>query len=107
MNTSSLSGGDPYPTSGRHLQRPAPPLRSPLVFAFQGSARAFGDCLLGQLLPVGGDGIFLDDGVVLVVQLENIRRYSHAHGVTLAPVTVDYDPHGILLERGIRLLSPP
>jgi hypothetical protein len=107
MNTSSLSGGDPHAASGRYPQRPAPRLRSPLIFAFQGSAGAFGDCLLGQLLSVGGDGIFLDDGVVLVVQLENIRRYSHAHGVTLAPVTVDYDPHGILLEKGIPLLSPP
>jgi hypothetical protein len=66
----------------------------------QRGARAFGYGLFGQLLLVGWNGIGLDDGVVLVVQVEDIRRDSQAHRVTFTPVTIHDDPHGNLLEPG-------
>jgi hypothetical protein len=59
---------------------------------------AFNDRLFGQLLLAGRNRIGLDDGVVLVVQVEDIRRDSQANRITFAPVTVHYHPHNTLLE---------
>jgi hypothetical protein len=72
-------------------------IRIPLVFANQCGAGAFDDRLLGQCLLVGGDLVDLHDGVVLVVEVEQVRCDSHAHGVPFATIAVNFNPHDTLL----------
>ena len=40
----------------------------------------------------------LDHGVVLVVEIKQVRGDSHAYGVTFAAITVDFHSHDNLLE---------
>src|SRR6476660_9754551 len=65
----------------------------PLVSADQGSSWALGDRLLRQVLLVGRHGVGLDHGVILVVEIEQVRGNSHAHGVALAAITVYFHSH--------------
>src|SRR5277367_5918829 len=78
----------------------------PLVFADQGSPWTFLDRLLGQRLLVGGNRVGLHHRIVLVIEVEDIRRDSQAHRVALTPVVVDYHPHDALLERGFQFGMP-
>ncbi len=77
-----------------------------LILTQQGRTRAFSDRLLGQSLLVGGNGIRLDDRIVVVVQVEDIRSNPQANGVAFAPVTVDYHSHGALLDLAQNLGQP-
>ena len=58
-----------------------------------------------------GTGSGLDHGVILVVEIEQVRGNSHAHGVALAAITVDFHSHrqtsspGFSLENTTRLIG--
>ncbi len=69
-----------------------------LFSARQRRARTVRDRLFGQVLILGRDGVGLHDDDVIVVELENIRRESHAYRVSLAPDSVHYHPHIALLD---------
>src|SRR6478672_3903960 len=68
-------------------------LRIPLVSAVQCGSRAFRNGLLRELLLVAGHGIELDDGVVLVVEIEQVRGDSQAYRVAFATVAIDFYSH--------------
>src|SRR6478736_2144979 len=68
-------------------------LRIPLVSAVQCGSRAFRNGLLRELLLVGGHGVELDDGIVLVVELEQVRGDSQAYRVAFATVAIDFYSH--------------
>src|SRR5215207_9990964 len=65
----------------------------PLVSADQGGPRAFGNRLLRHVLLVGRHRVRLDHGVILVVEIEEVRGNSHAHRVAFAAVTVYFHSH--------------
>ncbi len=62
------------------------------------AAQAVGDRLFDELLFIGWDRVGLHDSDGIVVELENIRRESHAYRVTLTPITVYKYPHNTLVE---------
>ncbi len=70
---------------------------SVLLTTRQRRTRAFRDGLLGQILLINRDRIGLDHGIVLVVQVEDIRCDSQAHRVAFTSVSVHDHPHGTLL----------
>src|SRR4051812_1044605 len=72
-------------------------LRIPLVPADQGSSGAFGDRLLRHFLLVGRHRVRLHHGVVLVVEIKQVRRNSDAHRVALTAVAVHFNSHPNLL----------
>lgn len=82
---------------------------SVLLTTRQRRTRAFRDGLLGQILLINRDRIGLDHGIVLVVQVEDIRCDSQAHRVAFTSVSVHDHPHGTLLTLTIprSLLVPP
>lgn len=61
---------------------------SVLLTTRQRRTRAFRDGLLGQILLINRDRIGLDHGIVLVVQVEDIRCDSQAHRVAFTSVSV-------------------
>jgi len=66
--------------------------------AAQGCARAFGDGLFGQGLLIGRHRVGLDYRVVVIVQIEQVRRYSHANRISFAAVSINFNPHDTLLK---------
>src|SRR5665647_3422840 len=69
------------------------------VAAGQCRAGALGDGLLGQLLLIGGNRVLRHDDVVVLIEFEQVRRNSHADGVSFTAITVDFDSHDNLLAR--------
>jgi hypothetical protein len=53
--------------------------------------------LFRQVLLVVRYGVCLDDGVILVVEIEQVGGNSDAHGITLTTVTIHFHSHYALL----------
>jgi hypothetical protein len=53
--------------------------------------------LLGQVFLVGWHLVDFQNGVVLVVEVEQVWCDSNAHGVTFAAIAVDFNLHDTLL----------
>jgi hypothetical protein len=76
-------------------------LRIPLVFADQGGAGTLVDRLHGRVLLLFGHRVVFDDGVVLVVKIEQVRGYPHADRIAFATITINFDSHENLLQFGV------
>ncbi len=58
-----------------------------------------------QFFLVAWYRVDLHHGVILVVEIENIRRYAEAYRVAFASITVNFNSHDTLLEAGL-MASP-
>ncbi len=72
-------------------------VRIPLVVADYGRAWAFGDGLFGHRLLLGRNRVGLHHGILLIIEVEQVRGYSQTDCVALATVMINFHPHDILL----------
>jgi hypothetical protein len=63
------------------------------------------------LFPVRRNLVHLDHGIVVVIEIEQVRGDSHAYGIALTAIVVDFNAHHNLLattplQPGIRIRRP-
>jgi hypothetical protein len=61
--------------------------------------------LFGQFFLVARHRVGLHHGVIVIVEIENIRRNAETYRVAFASITVHINSHDTLLEAGL-LASP-
>ncbi len=72
-------------------------VRIPLVVADDGGAGAFGDGLFSHRLFPSGHRVGQHDGILLIIEVEQVWGYTHTHRVALATVVINFHSHDILL----------